>query len=1028
MDSPIVSTETAIERNQQAIAEYQASLDRAKAAIASCSSETCDEFVFVDKPSPKITPFENGLVVFCNSISQALKERATYPLLSTRMLSHALNALHSKLQELTDLSPDFLVILRDTTQNLETQTSGEDQEKAIAIQARARSVKLGGPSSAFKPLGAKPRPASLTSPARADEMGAKSPFQPKIRQLLLDFQPERSAVDLLKTILTLPKEDILRLETDRSTNPKIHLLYQTAIAEIQLDLTERKERTPAESIFLLKAGNLILHYPDFESLFPLGPYKSLGSRAFAALILAETCPLGAESARLIIEDEANLKPCVDFLWYEASFHIFTVFSGHMQEIRNRMPEETRLSIHNDIECCVHLATQYDQMYAQMSKAKGSHINRSVSTLFCMIYALDRVARVDPADLDRAGLRPAEFMSHCSQTCDQLNAAAQFSTPAPEVNLTTISDRLSQHQKKTFGKEFNKTELSTVELRNLFYAARETRKHAIEFLDTDARQDAFEAIRKSDGWMEQIITAMMQGRFTKDGEGARKCNFIQSILLALDSIEVDHPFDVKMSLFLNLEVLIHSRLNVYDTDRVKLQQQLDISKSNALGTEFARLKASAIKYENHSFSQFNRPTQTAQKDWWPREEVSITTGETQLAPSPASTACSCNATMTLVHLLTPGRPNEEAFDFDRVLNEGQFLFYDVLKREPQREGERYQGQFLSEDRTAGIYLDFEAIERSPVFQGNYLSVVEQAGTIDGKYIQVSLSPGKEIDQYKRLFTQLEARIPEGKDAIGGLIQNGVSIYAVHIQKTPVDGTTYTIIDSHGLYQGIPTAESDFNRAFKVSFKSIDDASRFLQLHHPYNGTDIRTNTCTVLPVIGPDIDLAAHRDRGAGLMAEASAYHLDLQQKQIEHLQKDKALLRQYRNLPVEPGHTFSRPWTSSSSTSSPLAIFKSLQEAERSGKTHEALRKAEELLRNQKISEKAKAALSAFVAASKRDNSTLVSLKTSHLELKRELVIDQGKRSAHGTARTPQERETVLRQIWADHRRNALTIANRHIK
>lgn len=852
--------------------------------------------------------------------------------------------------------------------------------------------------------------------------GGKKSRQVQMFEAVSAYTDKVDAFALMKHLLRLPRSDLQKLETDAATAPNLFKIYQRTITTIL-------EMTPIpldEAALCIAIADVVLQHPESEALFVAGPYQTPGSFAFAAHILTNILPLSPEAAR-VIGGQKEMVVAFNNVWGEGAQYVYHVFYNHGRELRNRLGADQKAQMKREMQMCLHIAEQYIPTIEQLSAAAGFDLSISAASAFAVIFAIESVDRIADGDLNTFGFDSGLFKVRCKGICDALAAKAFESQALPELDMSVASRRLADHQYAVFGKDPKKATIPLLERCGMFHTLRRVRATTLELHRSSvgsARSEFYDTLSIQERLMREIIDSGISARYVKTA--ARFDGTLRYLDSMFAKISQGTSFVDAEMILRRADELLSYRLNARDLYSIRTKSQIHDTRAELTRVEFARLKEKAADYQNHSYSQFNRPTETIKGKWWPKDCVrwSSALKEMELPPSPVSTACSCNATMALIHLLTPDRSKGGPFPFDQVLDEGQVIYYNILKR------------LLGVDveDTAGHYLRFEDLE-ADIFDKGYLVHVD-GGHVGSRELVEVLSLGAEHINYARIFTQLEARIPPDRKAIGGLIQNGASIYAIHIDKSGPK-TLYSIIDSHGLHQGIPTSAENYDRAFKVSFESIEDVAMFLKLHHPYDGDNIMMNTCTVLPVVGPKVDLVVMRDKGEGLLSDARTKSVTLSTKRSEGTRRDedRSTLRRYGILPkTSTGSSFSGslhrksapkppppgpPGSSSKSSYAAMTSSELIARFQTSKSLPQIIEIGTEL---KKKLPNAIDAISAYTLAYTRDEEGLKLLKRKSPIIKERLKIDPEIRTSFAKAQSESEQRRLIEESWKGYMQKAFAL------
>lgn len=982
-------------------------------------------------PSFPILQEERTVADLCHQYAAAVATQEGAP--DSVILGYILGAIHDQFMELEMASLDLLILL---TQSLSgTNLQGAEKQNVIQL-AKLKGVlaEMGSEGHQVKhlstvrdisngetptkvitiPKEAPPRPDTPkagSSPTPQSPLDDASAPQARVFRMVKEYRTGENLLEIITAIAQLNDEDLALLEGDAATTNNLMAIYREFMA-----LVETTEAIPEQHADLFLAiTDKMIHHPKCELLFPQGPQRTPGSFTFAATLLNKLLPLTEESAKKVALQPTIAKAYKN-VWSEASMYIHYVFTHSILDMKHHHIDENKQQHLEEMQFGLRLLENFMPAHALLSKTQGSPFTISLGTMFALIRALDQADGIAEKDIAAYWGDANTFQDNCSEIAESLIPLSLPPADDPEALIEGIGRLLEDHQRAAFGGDQSKKTLTLVERANLFHRMRVARKINIEarkFANHIMRPEHNEVIRVVDLHTSTLVDISAHTKFIKDQK--RYDATLKAIGSSLDFLKPTTPINAAERALLAIEETVNFRLSCRDPNAVHLKSTVSDIRSEYFALEYEKLRAKAIKYENHNYSQFNRPTMKREGTWYPEMQFNPRTMQEDIGASPVSGACSCNATMTLAYLLTPGRRKSDDMDFDLVMDEGQKLYYHILTN--------LYGEALED--TTGVYLEFENLN-ADVFSKGYLVPIER----ESREITQVLVPGQENAGYKLAWEQLEERIPESKTQIGGLIQNGASIYALHIEKKG-DRTLYTIIDSHGLSHGIPTDDDNYDRAFRVTFESKDDAAMFLKLHHPYSSQDIRGHTCTVLPVVGPEKDLVVERDDGKGVMADARQYHTKVAALREAKRLEDRSLLRQNGLLP-KTGKRFE----SRSRQGAPSITKQSrASDAKRSGK--ELLAELKMCKQADRIAEIAKALkgiapsaqylLDAYVAVWNENNPLLKKILTVSPTVKKTLVLSAEFKAKFKKAGT-EEKKRMIARTWTDYRAQLLAKLDTIIK
>ena len=976
-------------------------------------------------PEVSLSENESDIVDLCSQYLKAVETKESS--LDPVTLGLFLGAIHDKFIKLSICSLGLLELIKKVISSRKLNGSEQtDKDKFISLEAillvmndrhyrdqnkivvkdssndNRLTEALSIPKEVARKKTSLPPPPPPDQFARGDSLGNAQ--QIKVFEIVSRYNQEDEIIPILREIALLSDEDLSCIENDRSTAQNLFAIYQEFISMVSQ--TESIRGVDAALFFVVT--NMMIRHPQCDMLFTQGAKGTPGSFTFCASIIDKTLPLDIETAKSIALNTKAAKAYSD-VWTEASMYMRHVFVDSMLEMRYQVDPRSTEEKRGRILLGLRIASKHLPSLKILTEAKGTGFGVSIGTVFAIIGSLDQSDMLDDADVDRFFGPLATFKQDCIAICDSLIPHALAPRGESEVDLKSLEKQLTSHKMNVFANISREPFLSIAQRAKLFHVMRKIRRENVANLPNSPgilRQAQHEIIRKMNLNMNTIIDISIQTRFFRDKK--RYNATIRAIESSLCAISPRAPIQSIDRTLTAAQKTVSFRLCDRDPRYSELEQRIDQTKSEFVAHEFERLKRVAVDFQKHEYSQFNRPTESHRGEWFPKVSYNARTGNNQLDYSPVSGACSCNATMTLVNLLTPRINKDEATFFDRVMDEAQVLYYYILNVK--------YGDTL--ERTSGHFLAFEDLNKE-VFDKGYLVPVAKE---DQREISTVLIPGQENSCYRSALDQLEDRMPEEIDQIGGLIQNGASIYALYIERKR-GKMLYSIIDSHGLSPAILTSENDYERAFRITFESKDDAAMFLKLHHPYTTDDIRGHTATILPLIGPREDLVATRDKNKGLMYQARIYHDKIHSKRKKQRSKDRETLRKFDALPPTSSQNpflYSKKFESLSSSSAQASSF--TEDNQTPKQLLSSLKKCTNIecardivLQLKKKLPVAQSLLDAYIIVTfQKNNSNLTALLERSKELKNTLKIDQEVRLAFKTA-DKVEKTRLIERTWREY-------------
>ena len=1012
------------------------------------------------------TQFENGVLMHCN----ALEEAANSPF-NEKLYMHSLGAIHTKFKAMTHISKAFYkelnrvltnvrdlakgnesVILGEIKRVLEdtSSKSGHDVYKTnrvlTGVDTYGRSLKL------YKLEHIRPqdedRAASVADQKRASEHVTKGgardteradprtpspplraptpppPSQPAVREAILKFDVGTSSFPLLKMLCALSPRDSNALMQDRDTGPAIEKIFLAAINE----LSDTEFTTMETQLDAISAANLILRHPKSEFLFPPHEFCPTGSSVFAARLLRNVLPI-SEELQILLQHKPETTSALRLLYSEASLFAVQAFPKLLHEMTDReviSTEELAGPIRADITACMNLAQNFPVTLMFLGKMQPEDI----TTGYALIIALEYAYGTDETDMATAGLG-VDFKSKCLEFSKAIGRPVKHIEDATVADFEGLSKEIHEHREATFKGTAGKKKMPPRRIHEVLSMLVNVKRFAETIrptlgFDNALRTPIIDSIRRANDVTSTFIKFVMMENFDSRGDSkAALAHHLQNELSSMTEISSYPEISQRTA---RVQRIIRARFDPLEKESLRLRQISSHLEEVANAKEFARLRARST-LEKHDYSQFNRPTVSKGGTWWPADVVT----RENLGSSPADSACSCNAALALIYSLTPGKIDTPHFPFDRVMDDAQQIYYQLADTDPTFEAG------ISQDCLSGCYLRLEDLKRHIIDPG-YLQIVEG----EERYIKESLMQGYEHISYKSIFTNLERKIVEDVGSIGGLIQNGASIYALIVEKD-VSGSKYTVIDSHGLYHGIQTLDEnqDLDRAFKITFESIDDVTSFLQLHHPHTGSEnYATNTVTVLPVKAPEFDLSV-LSKGKDLLSTIAATSINIDEQRLAKKAKNRGALVSLGILPkTYPPSGFkltsslggaksdipkAEPSSARVKDTNNSELLKQMVADEDQGNVSQAFETAQELLIEKKLSPIAMQALKGFSLACERRSKEFKLHKNSQIALKG-LTVDQkilDEFSSPGLK--PDRRAALYDLMWKGYRTQTLELARQHI-
>ncbi len=790
------------------------------------------ELVLAEKTHPR-TPGEHRIAMLSTGIAGALTMRADSSIElqqnGQKILNFTISLIHEELSKLVTISKGLHTILSDVFKDLENHTSGKTQSLVRNLQNLLQRTKT-----------------ETATEEAADIFGKTIPMFSIYKGKVRVPPPLSQTSRPLGTVTPAKAEKAFsQLRPTAPTSPHASLSLRPVVLS-----SAPAQKSAEDLINELLTGHPVLEEKEINTLLKQSLSLLLDPKADELFLktLKRPCALGYFAAKVldripVIPAELRQSPILGMLYTEAALFFLEVTPVLLDDLTARevthSEDKTKLlAISQEIRLLLSLA----KIYANLGQV-------FVGTTFAFIHTLELASQFDKAALAHVNLTPDDFRK-CS---------AQFRLQPAEStdDLESVVKALKKNETNYYlGKRVDDSSALVflltrlIEIKNEIFTVYSTSKGTL-------RDGARETLKKVNDGLYRAVKAQFQMIFSKD---QRYSHFIKHLKGA-----PTHSHS-----------LLKLRISTSNPDFNPLKEHIDAKKTAIERAEFDRLKSAAYSFEKHNYSQFSRPTQSRLGKWWPSESVRF---DEDLSPSPADSACSCNAAVALIYSLTPDR----VFAFDQVLDEGQYVYYKVLDGKPEVEG----------DATSGYYLHIRE-DVDPI--------ISRLGHLrhEGEFLTGFLTEGEEAKVYKDLFAQLAQKIEGAAGKIGGFIQNGVNIYALTVEKTDEGQFLYTIIDSHGLSHSVPTVEKDYDRAFRISFKSIDDAASFLALHPPHSGEPSQQiNSVTILPVRGTEIDLSHFAHRGDDILSEAGAYALDLKDKRRAKEVQDRQTLDKAGRLPKD---------------------------------------------------------------------------------------------------------------------------------
>ncbi len=851
MDS-LSSTPALIARSREALQALEQQVAAVEATIAN------------EKKYPR-TKAEHEIAVLCDQISQAVQMKLSLQQ-ETResgevYLDHLIQSIHDKFSDLFEISKGLHAILSVSYKDLEKHASAGKKDFVTSLQKILSETKLDSPleQSEERDLFGKPISMFLIARKKTRVRVVKAPTppgpseslpppsssaskipkpqisfptsakytQPQARKELLEYTKATNPLPLVKRFLALDQKDLDGFASDKETSGKIQELYSKAI----LVLIEGAEQLEGHE--LLTIVHLLFLHPQAEMLF--------------AKEITRPCPLGYFAAVVLRNYSELLKtqemtPPLDMLYSEAALFFLDQLPSLLKLLSQR--EVTHgdnlsllISLTNDLQIFLAITESY---------AKRGFPNLFVR--FTFAYTLEFANQF--FEIERRD--QPEIFTLIQIRADDFTKRMPPLEPEPKtaIDLAGVEKRLTTNEQLFYSGDRGKM----IDAPTLALILSQLVKTTVGLFSnyTSSRDPASRALlKKEQENIQAIIHRTLKGLFQMQffGDQVRYPQFITALQQNPSSTTA----------------VLRLRVSTFNPRFTPLIGQIERKQLDFKKREFQRLKEVG-QLQLHAYSQFNRPTQSRERNWWPQKPPK----DSPLEASPTNCACSCYAALALVYLLTPGKK----FEFDQIMDEAEYLYYRVVP--PELGG-----------LTTNHMLNFE---------DDVVPLVTNMGFLQDEFIQgISLVEGQERGIYKDLLMRLAGLIHETPSKVGGFIQNGITIYALVIEKTGEEQYLFTIVDSHGLNPTVSsTDQSDYDRAFKISFKSIDDAASFLSLHHPHSGNESFTqNSVKLLPI------RATTGGRPSDLLQGADAYATALNTRRQKNRAKDRTVLETAHRLPKE---------------------------------------------------------------------------------------------------------------------------------